>query len=135
MSCRPGLPAPNARRRQLKRTASAPGDIRDQSPRQSAGCRTNESRAAPLDAVKPSASASKWPGMIMSSFDSYALPEAQVAAPGRPLGRQRRVEQAQPVSRGRGLATAAHAELAQNVRDMDAGGLGGDEELGGDLRV
>jgi hypothetical protein len=30
-------------------------DIRDKSPRQSAGCRANESRAAPLDALKSSA--------------------------------------------------------------------------------
>jgi hypothetical protein len=59
-------------------------DIRDKSPRQSAGCRANKSRAAPLDALKSSASASKWPGTIMSSFDPCALPEAQAAAPAAP---------------------------------------------------
>jgi hypothetical protein len=39
------------------------------------------------------------------------------------------------VSFGGCLAAAGHAELGQDVRHMHAGGLGGDEELGGDLRV
>src|SRR5919204_6757959 len=34
-----------------------------------------------------------------------------------------------------GLHAAAHAELAQDVRDVDARGAGADEELGGDLAV
>ena len=36
---------------------------------------------------------------------------------------------------GRRLSPAAHAQLGQDVRHVHAGGLGRDEQLGGDLRV
>src|SRR5262245_24918628 len=51
------------------------------------------------------------------------------------LRRGRRVEQVEPVGSGGRLATAAHAQLGQDARDMDAGGFGGDKQLGADLRV
>ena len=42
---------------------------------------------------------------------------------------------AQAVSDRRGLATAGHAQLGQDVRDVDAGRLRADEQLVGDLAV
>src|SRR5215813_14508826 len=84
----------------------------------------------------PAAERSAW--SPRRTFADKSLGAPSNGEPGRRVavsGRQRRVEQAQTVSRGRGLAAAAHTELGQDVRDVHACGLGGDEELGGDLRV
>src|SRR5690349_16780951 len=45
------------------------------------------------------------------------------------------VEEAEAVRLGGRLATAGHAQLAQDVRHVDAGRLGRDEQLAGDLPV
>ena len=45
------------------------------------------------------------------------------------------VGQAEVVGNGRGLSPPMHAQLGQNVRHVDAGGLLGDKELVGDLPV
>src|SRR5712691_8491867 len=45
------------------------------------------------------------------------------------------VDQAQRVRPGRGFAAAADAQLAEDVRHVDARRLGRDEQLGGDLPV
>jgi hypothetical protein len=39
------------------------------------------------------------------------------------------------VSGGGGFAAAGHAELGEDIGHVHAGGLGRDEELGGDLAV
>ena len=45
------------------------------------------------------------------------------------------VEQAEAVRLGGRLAAAGHAQLAEDVRHVDAGRLGRDEQLAGDLPV
>src|SRR5689334_3576626 len=49
-------------------------------------------------------------------------------------GRRRSLE-ADAVREGSRLASAAHTQLADDVRDVDARGLGADEQLVGDLGV
>lgn len=45
------------------------------------------------------------------------------------------VDEAKPVCCGGGLHAAGHLEFAEDVGDMDAGGLGGDEQGLADLAV
>src|ERR1700748_3170877 len=60
-------------------------------------------------------------------------------APGNPRAPGSRdaggVEEAEAVRLGGGFAAAGHAQLAQDVGHVDAGRLGRDEQLAGDLPV
>src|SRR5215475_15875788 len=62
------------------------------------------------------------------------MTSGRMAAP-QLAGRSVLVEQVQPVRGGGGLAPRGHPELAEDVRDVDAGGPVGDEQLGSDLPV
>ena len=72
------------------------------------------------------------PSTVSSSSDA-GVRASELNAHGLPV--REGVEQAEPVGGGRGLAAAGHAELAEDVGHVHAGGLGRDEQLGGDLAV
>ena len=60
---------------------------------------------------------------------------SRATAPGPAKLRRRDVEWGDAVGDGRGFASVGRVELAEDVRDVDAGGLDADHELARDLAV